>query len=87
MKPIAFAALLLASPAFAQDADEASVAAMTAAILDVDCLVTAENGDAVLEASGLSEEETMSVIATMYAAGSVALEADGSMKLIDEACE
>ena len=82
-----FALTLLAAPAFAQDADEASVAAMTAAILDVDSLVTAENGDAVLEASGLSEEETMSVIATMYAAGSVALEADGSMKLIDEACE
>ena len=87
MKHVAFAILLLALPAFAQDADEASVAAMTAAILDADCLVTAENGDAVLEASGLSEEETMSVIATMYAAGSVALEADGSMKLIDEACE
>ena len=87
MKHIAFATLLLASPVFAQDADEASVAAMTAAILDAGCVVTAENGDAVLEASGLSEEETMSVIATMYAAGSVALEADGSMKLIDEACE
>lgn len=82
----ALATLLLATPVFAQDADDASVAAMTAAILDAGCLVTAENGDAVLEASGLSEEDTMSVIATMYAAGTVALEADGSMKLTNEAC-
>ena len=87
MKHVAFVIVFLASPVFAQDADEASVAAMTAAILDADCLVTVENGDAVLQASGLTEEETMSVIATMYAAGSVALDADGSMKLIDEACE
>lgn len=87
MKRFVFASLLLAAPAFAQDADEASVAAMTAAIVDAGCFVTAENGDAVLEASGLSEEETMSVIATMYAAGAVALEADGSMKLNNEACE
>ncbi|MCW1949871.1 MAG: hypothetical protein KIH44_000685 [Octadecabacter sp.] len=87
MRIAVFALTLIAAPAIAQDADEASVAAMTAAILDAGCLVTAENGDAVLEASGLTEEETMSVIATMYAAGSVALEADGTMKLINEACE
>lgn len=82
----AIALTLLAAPACAQDADEASVAAMTKAIEDAGCVVTAENGDAVLEASGLNEEETMAVIATMYSAGLVGLAADGSMTLTNEVC-
>lgn len=87
MRAVVLALALFATPALAQDADDASVAAMTSAIVDAGCVVTAENGDAVLEASGLTEEETMAVIATMYAAGSVALEEDGSMTLNNEACE
>ena len=87
MRLLALSLTLCAAPALAQDADAAAVAAMTTAIEEAGCVVTAENGDAVLEASGLSEEETMSVIATMYAAGLVALEADGSMTLSNETCE
>lgn len=78
-------ALLLAAPAFAQDADE--IAAMTAAIEEAGCVVTADNGDAVLAASGLNEEQTMAVIAQMYGDGAVSLEADGTMKLVSEECQ
>ena len=80
----------LAAPAFAQDsdvADPADMAAMTKAIEDAGCVVTAENGDAVLAASGLSDEQTLVVIAALYADGLVWLEADGSMSLNTEACE
>ena len=76
--------IAFATPALAQDADD--VAAMTAAIEAAGCLVTAENGDAVLEASGLGEQETMAVIAALYEDGLVALTEDGSMKLTNEAC-
>jgi len=38
-------------------------------------------------ASGLSEDQTMSVIAAMYSDGLVDLQADGSMKLTNETCE
>ncbi len=86
MMRFALALTLIAAPAFAQDADEASVAAMTKAIEDAGCVVTAENGDAVLAASGLTEEETMAVIATMYGAGLVGLDAEGSMTLTNEVC-
>jgi len=77
--------ILGAAPAVAQTADE--IAAMTLAIENAGCVVTAENGDAVLLASGLSEDQTMSVIAAMYSDGLVDLQADGSMKLTNETCE
>ena len=75
------------APLWAQDTLEANVAAMTAAVEEAGCLVTAENGDAVAAASGLTEEETMAVIAQMYADGLVALTAEGSMKLTNEVCQ
>jgi len=77
-------AICLATPSFAQTADE--VAAMTTAIEDAGCVVTADNGDAVLAASGLNQEQTMAVIAQMYTDGAVMLEADGTMKLVSEDC-
>lgn len=76
---------LLATPAMAQDED--AIAAMTTAIQDAGCVVTADNGDAVLAASGLSEEETMAVIAALYGDGLVTLQEDGTMKLTNEVCE
>jgi len=79
-----FALALLAAPAFAQDA--ADVAAMTTAIEDAGCIVTHENGDAVLAASGLSEQQTLDVIAALYTNGLVALTEDGNMKLTNEVC-
>jgi len=87
MRALTLALTLLCVPAFAQTAADADVAAMVAAIEDAGCTVTAENGDAVLAASGLSEDETMAVISAMYADGLVALEADGSMSLFSEACQ
>jgi hypothetical protein len=75
--------ILLAAPAMAQDDP---VAAMTAAIEHAGCVVTPDNGDVVLAASGLDENETMAVIAQMYGDGLVALQDDGTMKLTNEAC-
>ncbi|MBU2993819.1 hypothetical protein Q4555_11710 [Octadecabacter sp. 1_MG-2023] len=75
-----------ATSAFAQGASEANIAAMVAAIEDAGCVVTADNGDAVHLASGLTEDETMAVVLTMYADGMVALEEDGTMSLFTEAC-
>lgn len=77
--------VVLASPVFAQDAED--VAAMVTAIEDAGCVVTAENGDAVLAAAGLDEQQTMDVIAALYADGAVALQADGTMKLTNETCQ
>jgi diacylglycerol kinase family enzyme len=76
---------LMASPAFAQDAD--AVASMTKAIEDAGCVVTAENGHAVLSASSLTEDETMAVIAALYGDGLVSLQADGTMKLTNDVCD
>ena len=76
--------IVMAAPTFAQTADE--IEAMTKAIEDAGCVVTADNGDNVLAASGLNEEATMAVIAQMYTDGLVALEADGTMSLNSEAC-
>ncbi len=77
---------ICATPAFAQDVSDDAVAAMTKAIEDAGCVVTADNGDAVLAASGLSEEETMAVVAALYTDGRVALQDDGTMKLTNEVC-
>lgn len=77
---------LLATSAIAQDADEAMIAAMTTAIEDAGCVVTADNGDEVAEASGLNEEDTIAVIAALYDDGLVALQADGTMKLTSANC-
>ncbi|SLN58357.1 hypothetical protein [Pseudooctadecabacter jejudonensis] len=75
---------LIAAPAFAQTADE--VAAMTAAIEEAGCFVTADNGDEVQQASGLDADQTVAVITKMYGDGMVALTEDGNMKLTSEAC-
>ena len=82
---LACAALVLAAPVAAQTADE--VAAMTVAVQEAGCVVTAENGDAVQAASGLDAEQTMAVITQMYNDGLVALQADGTMKLTNEVCQ
>jgi len=79
------ALLVLAGPAFAQDQD--AIAAMTVAIQEAGCVVTADNGDAVLAVAGLSADETMAVIAALYDEGLVALQEDGSMKLTNDVCQ
>lgn len=76
---------LMAAPVIAQTEDE--VAAMTRAVEEAGCVVTADNGDAVQAASGLDADQTMAVIAQMYTDGLVALQADGTMKLTNEVCE
>ncbi len=59
---------------------------MTTAVEEAGCIVSADNGDAVLAASGLNEEQTMAVIAQMYADGLVTLTETGDMKLTNEVC-
>jgi len=85
LRSLSVALTCVAGPVLAQTADE--VAAMTTAVEEAGCFVTAENGDAVMAASGLSEEQVMAVIAQMHADGVVALTADGHMKLTNEVCE
>ena len=84
---LAVSLALIAAPVWAQASLEENVAAMTTAVEEAGCLVTAENGDAVATASGLTEEETMAVIAQMYTDGLVSLTEDGSMKLTNEVCQ
>ncbi|MEJ6639471.1 MAG: hypothetical protein QNL58_03875 [Octadecabacter sp.] len=79
--------IVLAMPTFAQDAETASIEAMIAANEEAGCVVTAENGDAVLAASGLNEEQTMAVIAELYGNGLVALQDDSTMKLTNGTCQ
>ena len=86
MRKLMIVAALLATPALAQDAPQADIDAMTMAIEEAGCIVTVENGDAVLAASGLDQDQTMAVIATLYEQGLVALQEDGTMKLTNEAC-
>ena len=76
---------LVASATVAQTAEE--IAAMTAAVEEAGCFVTAENGDAVQAASGLDADQTMAVIAQMYNDGLVSLTPEGHMKLTNEVCE
>jgi hypothetical protein len=60
---------------------------MSAATEEAGCVVTAENGDAVLAASGLNEEQTMAVIAELYGNGLVALQDESTMKLTNGTCQ
>lgn len=83
----AFVIAMLAAPALAQGANEADLEAMIAAVEAAGCFVTADNGDAVLAASGLDTEQTMAVIAQLYSDGLVALTPDGHMKLTNETCQ
>lgn len=78
-------AAVVALPAFAQT--EGEVAAMTRAVEEAGCIVTAENGDAVQQASGLDADQTIAVITQMYNDGLVALQDDGTMKLTNDTCE
>jgi fructose-1,6-bisphosphatase/inositol monophosphatase family enzyme len=79
--------LLCAMPALAQqEADPEDVAAMTRAIEEAGCVVTVENGDEIMAASGLAPEQVNAVIAQLYASGALMLQQDSSAKLTNEAC-
>ena len=87
IRAAALLALLTAAPALAQQqADPEDVAAMTRAIEEAGCIVTVENGDAIMAASGLSPDEVNAVIAQLYASGALALREDGSAELTNETC-
>ena len=77
--------LLAATSVVAQTADE--IAAMTRAVEEAGCVVTADNGDAVQQASGLDADQTVAVITQMYSDGLVSLTPEGHMKLTNEVCE
>ncbi len=76
---------IVASPVLADTAED--VLALSAAIEAAGCVVTNENGDAVLKAAGLTEEQVFAAIAAMYEAGTAVLEPDGSMSLHTAACQ
>ncbi|WP_245831665.1 hypothetical protein [Salibaculum halophilum] len=87
IRAAAVLALVTAAPALArQQADAEDVAAMTRAIEDAGCVVTVENGDAIMAASGLSPDEVTAVIARLHASGALALREDGSAELTNETC-
>jgi hypothetical protein len=80
-------AIVTAAPALAQQqADPEDVAAMTLAIADAGCVVTVENGDAIMAASGLAPDDVHAVIAQLHAAGRLTLQDDGTAKLTNETC-
>jgi hypothetical protein len=70
-------------PAPATDAERA---ALRAAMLDVGCLVSAANGDAVLAASGLSDGRAGEIVFEMVGRGLAAPDPNGDLRLIDPAC-
>ncbi|OUD08703.1 hypothetical protein BVC71_12290 [Marivivens niveibacter] len=80
-----FVALLLSPVSAFADAHDQN-AALIQAIEDAGCVVDTENGDAVLAASGLSEEEVFAAVQSLYEAGLAVLEPDGSMTLQTDAC-
>lgn len=82
--PLFFVTSLAPMSAMADTHDQN--AALIQAIEDAGCVVDTENGDAVLAASGLSEEEVFAAVQSLYEAGLAVLEPDGSMTLQTEAC-
>jgi hypothetical protein len=87
IRAAAVLALVTAAPALAQQqADAEDVAAMTRAIEDAGCVVTVENGDAIMAASGLSPDRVTAVIARLHASGALALREDGSAELTNDTC-
>jgi hypothetical protein len=67
-------------------ATDAELASLRAAIVEVGCLVTAANGDAVLAASGLSDGRAGEIVFEMVSRGLAAPEPNGDLRLIDPAC-
>lgn len=65
----------------------ADQAALAKAIEAAGCVVNAENGDAIFQASGLTEEQVFAAVAALYEAGQAVLQPDGSMSLQTEACK
>ena len=65
----------------------ADQAALAQAIEAAGCVVNAENGDAIFQASGLTEEQVFAAVAALYEAGQAVLQPDGSMSLQTEACK
>jgi hypothetical protein len=85
LRPVVIA--LLIAPGAARADQQADSAALLAAAEAAGCIVTAENGDAVLAASGLSDEQVMATVAALYESGQVTMDADGNMKVMTEACQ
>ena len=65
----------------------ADQAALAQAIEAAGCVVNAENGDAIFQASGLTEEQVFAAVAALYESGQAVLQPDGSMSLQTEACK
>ncbi|HKL68704.1 hypothetical protein [Salibaculum sp.] len=87
IRAAALLALVTAAPALAQQqADPEDVASMAQAIEEAGCVVTVENGDTIMAASGLPPEKVNAVIAELYASGALALREDGSAELTNETC-
>ena len=65
----------------------ADQAALAKAIEAAGCVVTAENGDEIFQASDLTEEQVFAAVAALYESGQAVLQPDGSMSLQTEACK
>ena len=65
----------------------ADKAALSKAIEAAGWVVTAENGDEIFQASGLTEEQVFAAVAALYESGQAVLQPDGSMSLQTEACK
>ncbi|NBD29007.1 MAG: hypothetical protein GVY31_03080 [Alphaproteobacteria bacterium] len=83
----AIALCALAAPAIAQqEPDPEDVAAMITAIEEAGCVITPENGETILEASGIAPEDVSAVVEQLYVSGALMLRDDMSAELTNEAC-
>lgn len=76
---------LAALPVFAQVTEEQQTA-ITTAIEENGCRVTAENNAAILEAAGLTEADAATVVQALINAGNAMIE-DGELVLKSDACQ
>lgn len=70
----------------AQEATPSQVEALVTAAAQVGCLVTAENGEAVQAAAGLTDEEITAAIVTLFNAGQVELTPEGNARFTTGPC-
>jgi hypothetical protein len=86
MRRLTLALYVLASAACAQTAPEAHLAVLMAAIAEHGCKVDESNADAVLAASGLTEDEASEAMFQLFSNGGTTLDANGVAIMITGPC-
>ncbi len=77
---------LTAAPALAQDLSAEAVT-LAAAIEQAGCVVDNENGNRLVERTGLTEAEVYATVAELYQAGLLKMEENGTARLYTASCQ